>query len=213
MLQTGYYLPQVRLQPRTGKHILAQADAQGIVVYQAYRPSIAAYAVEHGHFGGEFSYSRMSWIKPSFLWMMYRSGWGTKPEQEVTLAVRIQRQFFDTLLAQAITSSYSQDQFATQQEWRRAVHASLVRLQWDPDRHPSGAPLQRRALQLGLRGQALEDYGTKRILEIQDISAFVAEQREHTRKEQLDELLIPVEREYLPADRSVAALLGIDATK
>ena len=58
-------------------------NSEGVIVYQAYRPSIGTYAVEHGHFGGEFSYSRMSWIKTNFLWMMYRSGWGTKPGQEV----------------------------------------------------------------------------------------------------------------------------------
>ena len=33
--------------------------------------------------------------------------------------------------------------------------ASEVRLQWDPDHDPHGRPLARRALQLGLRGEAL----------------------------------------------------------
>jgi hypothetical protein len=47
------------------------------VVYQAYRPSIGAHALTHGAFGGDFCYSRMSWIKSNFLGMMYRSGWGS----------------------------------------------------------------------------------------------------------------------------------------
>ena len=42
--------------------------------------------VKNGYFGGAFSLDRMSWIKPNFLWMMFRSGWGTKEGQEVTLA-------------------------------------------------------------------------------------------------------------------------------
>ncbi len=106
MLLTERYVDQVALLPRSGRHILAQFGAEGIIVYQAYQPSVAAYAVAHGHFGGEFSYERMSWIKPSFLWMMYRSGWGTKPGQEATLAIRIRRTFFDDLLAGAVLSSF-----------------------------------------------------------------------------------------------------------
>jgi hypothetical protein len=46
----------------------------------------------------------MSWIKPGFLWMMYRSGWGTKSGQQVVLAVRLPREFFDHLLATSTLS-------------------------------------------------------------------------------------------------------------
>ncbi|MFO0977221.1 MAG: DUF4291 family protein [Planctomycetaceae bacterium] len=71
--------------PESGRVIMAQSDSHSVVVYQAYRPSIGLFAAEHGYFGGDFSLSRMTWIKPNFLWMMYRSGWGTKPDQEVEL--------------------------------------------------------------------------------------------------------------------------------
>lgn len=209
MLATERYVEQAVIWPRSGRHILAQADDEGIIVYQAYQPSIAAYAMNHGSFGGEFSYARMSWIKPSFLWMMYRSGWGTKPGQEVTLAIRIRRSFFDELLSRAILSSYVEGQFATQEDWRSSLRASSVRLQWDPDRNPSGAPLQRRAPQLGLRGHAREEYGERQILEILDISSFVAEQREHTTKLRLPELLTPVENPYLPSDPALRVQLGL----
>lgn len=76
------YLEQLPHWPQTGQHILAQFDEDSIVVYQAYRSSIALYAVANQRFGGDFSYNRMSWIKPNFLWMMYRSGWATKEGQE-----------------------------------------------------------------------------------------------------------------------------------
>ena len=46
---------------------LVAYDDETIVVYQAYRPDIAAYAVEHEQFGGPWSFGRMSWIKPNFL--------------------------------------------------------------------------------------------------------------------------------------------------
>ena len=114
------YPDQVKLWPAGGRHILAQYDDESIVVYQAYRPSIGHYAAEHGAFGGDFSYTRMSWIKPNFLWMMYRSDWGTKEGQEVTLALRLRRAFFDSLLAQAVPSSWDQDRFATHDEWSNA---------------------------------------------------------------------------------------------
>jgi hypothetical protein len=89
-LQWELHRTQTARWPATGRHIMASYDADEVVVYQAYRPSIGRYAAEHGRFGGaDFSFGRMSWIKPNFLWMMYRSGWGTKSGQEVTLAVHL----------------------------------------------------------------------------------------------------------------------------
>jgi hypothetical protein len=210
MLVTEPYIVQSRLWPKSGRHILAQADAVSVIVYQAYRPSVGLYASKHGHFGDGFSYSRMSWIKPNFLWMMYRSAWGTKPGQEVTLAIRIRRKFFDDLLAQAVASSYAQDQYSTPELWQKKLHASSVRLQWDPDHSPKGGALQRRALQLGLRSQSLETFGKREIIEILDVSAFVAEQRENTTKERLPELLTPRERAYVPDDEAIRVRLGLD---
>ena len=47
-LQTQSYLEQQRkFWPREGKHILAQYDDESIVVYQAFKPEIAEYAVKH----------------------------------------------------------------------------------------------------------------------------------------------------------------------
>ena len=81
-LKTAPYTEHAPVWPQSGRHIMAQFDADTIVVYQAYRPAIAGFAVEHQRFGGEFSFSRMSWIKPNFLWMMFRSGWASKEGQE-----------------------------------------------------------------------------------------------------------------------------------
>jgi len=78
-LPTESYAAQSRRWPTEGEHVLARFDDESIIVYQAYRPSIGRYAIEHGRLGGpDFSFQRMSWVKPNFLWMMYRSGWGTK---------------------------------------------------------------------------------------------------------------------------------------
>src|SRR5258706_2991300 len=105
-LQTEQYLTQSKRWPASGRHILAQFDAETVVVYQAYRPAIGRFAAQQQRFGGEFSLNRMSWIKPNFLWMMYRSGWGTKEGQEVALAVRLRRARLGKILPPAVHFSY-----------------------------------------------------------------------------------------------------------
>ena len=105
-LITEPYITQLARWPTSGQHILAQFDEQSIVVYQAYRPATGRFAASHGYFGDGFSFNRMSWIKPNFLWMMFRSGWGTKEGQESILAVRIQRAAFDMLLEKAVYSRF-----------------------------------------------------------------------------------------------------------
>ena len=194
--------------PTRGRHVLAQSDADSIVVYQAYRPAIADYATAHQRFGGEFSYSRMSWIKPNFLWMMFRCGWATKPEQERVLAVRLARGFFDGLLAAAVPSTFIAEKYATHDHWREAVAGSAVRLQWDPDHGPGGEPLERRAVQLGLRGDTLRRYGHE-ALAIEDVTDFVAAQRAHATGDRA-QLVVPRERMYVPPP-AAAANVGLDA--
>jgi hypothetical protein len=209
VLDTEPYTEQVKIWPKAGRHILAHYDDNTVIVYQAYRPSIGRYAAEHGTFGGDFSYARMSWVKPNFLWMMYRSGWGTKEGQEVTLALRLRRAFFESLLARAVPSSWDRDRFASEEEWSRAVARSSVRLQWDPDHHPSGAKLERRAIQLGLRGEVLEELGQRELVEVIDLSEFVAEQRSRLSSGGVTTLHTPRERVYRPADPAVVARLGL----
>ena len=209
-LLTRPYREQAARWPQRGRHILAQFDAETVVVYQAYRPEIGQFAARNGFFGGLFSLSRMSWVKPNFLWMMYRSGWGTKPDQEVTLAVRLWRDAFDTILARAVPSSFDARLYPDEAAWKAAVSASDVRLQWDPDHGPGGAPLARRAIQLGLRGETLSRYARDWIVAIEDISAFVAEQRSLVLAGRLDELLTPHEAVYPVGDAELAARLGVD---
>jgi hypothetical protein len=208
-LTTEQYSDQVRVWPKTGRHILAQFDDTTVVVYQAYSPAIGHFAAANGRFGGDFSFSRMSWVKPNFLWMMYRCGWGTKENQEVTLALRVRRTFFDSLLAAAVPSTWDRVAFATHEDWERAVSRSTVRLQWDPDHHPSGAKLDRRAIQLGLRGETLRAFGTTELVEVIDLSAFVAEQRDRLASGGASAIVTPRERVYRPSDPAIAARLGL----
>lgn len=172
------YAVQAARWPTAGKCLLAQFDQRSVVVYQAYGPSIARAAVSDQRLGGGgFRFGRMSWVKPNFLWMMYRSGWATKEGQECVLAIHIAREGFDRLLDQAVHSTWHAHLYPTQEEWAHAVDSSAVRLQWDPDHDPEGAPVGRRALQLGLRGLALESFVRNWTLQIEDITTFVAAQR------------------------------------
>lgn len=196
---TEPYLLQLPHWPTAGRHILAHHDDASLIVYQAYRPAIADFAVKHQCFGGEFSYNRMSWIKPNFLWMMFRAGWATKEGQERILAVRLQRAFFDEVLRDAVPSSFDPARHASHDDWKTAVEHSDVRLQWDPDHDPLGRPLERRAVQLGLRGRALRRYGEEALLGIDDITPFVIAQRAHLR-DGFAGLVMPRERVYpMPA--------------
>ena len=87
---------------------------------------------------------------------------------------------------------------------------SSVRLQWDPDHNPSGHPLARRAIQLGLRGDALARYAGEWPLRIEDISRLVARQYEAVRTGDLNALMTPRETVYPIADTELARRLGID---
>ena len=150
----------------------------------------------------------MSWIKPNFLWMMYRSGWATKQDQEMVLAIRLKRTFFDKILEQAVASNLAQSHLSDHAIWKEALGKSDVRLQWDPDHTPDGTALPRRALQLGLRGHVLEDYGRDELVEVIDMTPFVTEQRIRIG----NDLLVPVERIYTPANKAISAQIGLDTT-
>lgn len=211
LLRTEPYRSQRARWPATGRHILAHYDATTVVVYQAYAPGIGRFAADHGWFGGSFSYDRMSWLKPNFLWMMYRSGWGTKRDQEVTLAVHLRREAFDAILGEAVHSTHVPEVYESEAAWKARVARSEVRLQWDPDHAPNGAKEERRAIQLGLRGEHLRRYGRAWIVAVEDVSGFVEEQRAHLHAGSLDDLVTPAEDVYPVADAAVAARLGVAA--
>ena len=195
-LLTESYVTQTARWPAEGRHVLAQFDDDAVVVYQAYRPAIGRFAADNGFFGGEFSLQRMSWIKPNFLWMMYRCGWATKIDQEVVLAVWLARAGFEQILAAAVPSSFDERRYPDRAAWEDAVKRSDVRLQWDPDHGPRGEGLERRAVQLGLRGDVLVSYARSWIRKIEDITPFVREQHAVLGAGGIAALVTPTEHVY-----------------
>ncbi len=104
--------------------------------------------------GGSKDYERgLTWIKPSFLWMMYRCGWGTKVGQETVLAVDITREGFEWALRNACLSSYVRGVHPDLASWQRELRSAPARVQWDPERDLRLRPLSYRSLQLGLSGR------------------------------------------------------------
>jgi len=206
------YLAQERRWPQGGRVILAQYDAHTVQVYQAYRPGIAQFAVANGYFGGDFKLGRMTWIKPNFLWMMYRSSWGRSEGQEVVLAIRIKRSAFDEIIRSSVHSSFRPEVYDSEQAWRERLGASDVRLQWDPDHAPDGQPLARRAIQLGVRGAAAVAFSRDWIVSIEDVSDFVAEQRAAFSGTDYANLVTPREEPY-PVAADVAAHLELTSAR
>jgi len=156
------------------RQIRALLDDDTITVYQAYAPHIADAAMAAGRFADGFKRERMTWIKPSFLWMMYRCGWATKPDQERVLAIRIRRSGFEWALANSALSHYVPEVHADQAEWKRSLRAP-VRIQWDPERDLHLRPLPHRAIQMGLSGEAVDRYVGEWIVSVEDVTALAQE--------------------------------------
>jgi hypothetical protein len=208
---TEFYNQGLEHWPKTGQHILAHQTDEQIVVYQAYKKSIARFAAENQYLGGnEYSYNRMSWIKPNFLWMMYRCGWAEKENQETVLALWINKKDFESILSEAVISSFNPKYHDSHEQWRSHLDQKEVRLQWDPDHDPYGNKAERRAIQLGLKGDTLENFGKKQITRIEDITGFVKQQKQLLDNGKLNELLVPVERGYTTADEALNKRVGMD---
>lgn len=179
------------------REIRAVYTENTIRVYQAYNETIAKEAVNNGTFGKNFKLERMTWIKPSFLWMMYRCGWATKENQERVLAIDIKREAFDYLVRNAVISTYHEEIYGSYDNWQQLIHDSDIRVQWDPERDIYGNPLEYRSLQLGLRGEAVKKYVNEWIVHITDITDYVCELREKISAKEDVIALLPQEEIYV----------------
>ena len=181
--------------------IRALHTASTITVYQAYAPEIGVPAVRDGRFPAVWKPDRMTWIKPSFMWMMYRSTWGTSTGQETVLAVEITRDGFDWALRHACLSSYVPGLHPDRGTWQRELKRAPARVQWDPERDLNLRPLPHRSLQLGLSREASSRYADEWTVSISDVTPVAREIRTLVNRGDLDSAtrLLPKERRY-PAD-------------
>ena len=170
--------------------IRATYGDESIVVYQAYNPTIADAAIRAQTLDiPSFKQERMTWIKPSFRWMLYRSGWARKSNQERILGIHLTRTGFE----QALKWSGTREQGAS------------VRVQWDPERDMEFRPLEWRSIQIGLSGEAVTNGLLNGwILRIEDLTETVTKIGELVGLGQLAaaEALMPSERRYVFLEES-----------
>ena len=192
------------------RKINALYDDNTIRVYQAYRNEIADEALELGTFGNHFKRTRMTWIKPSFLWMMYRAGWAEKEGQERVLAINITKEGFLTILKNSVLSHYDRKVYEKAEEWEQDKRNFSGRCQWDPERNIFGSPLEFRAIQLGLKDEMVESYIKKWIVNIEDITPMIRKLKKMRDEGEDIREYLPVEKELRIEDTEIIKRLRID---
>ncbi|MDG9683363.1 DUF4291 domain-containing protein [Streptomyces sp. DH18] len=168
--------------------VRADYDARTIVVYQAYAPAIADAALRAGRFVTPFSFHRMTWIKPSFMWLMHRSNWARKPGQERVLAVRISREGWEEALSRAVLTTADP----------AVLSEAAVHVQWDPERSLRGAALNHYSIQVGIGRHLIRTFTDDWVVSITDLTPHVHKAASliragHAAKSQR---LLPSERVY-----------------
>ena len=190
------------------KTIIGEFDTEGIFVYQAYNKQIAEEALSLQRFGKKFKLTRFSWIKPSFGWMLYRSGYASKASQEIILKIKLSHQNFHKILEAAVPTTQDLNIYKSGKQWREKHKEAEVRYQWDPDRDSQLGKLERRAIQLGLQGEILENYARKWIIEINDVTSLAY----RVQREPDNQKLWPDEREYKVSEDIMRKLGMINST-
>jgi hypothetical protein len=144
-----------------------------------------------------FKIERMTWIKPSFLWMMYRAGWGHKDEgQKRILAIDITREGFEWALVNSCPSH--PDPGMSHMEWEQLKSHFPVRIQWDPERDLLLRPLVHRAIQIGLSKEAVQRYMNGWIQRITDVTPLAHSIDSAVSSGSFDkaQAMLPLERPY-----------------
>lgn len=190
--------------------IRADYDRDTIVVYQAYREAIAKPAIVNKKFVAPFSFNRMTWIKPSFLWMMERSNYGRKSGQECILAIRIKRSAWEYVLSQAVLTHPSADVYANGALWNMQFEEAKVHVQWDPERNIRGGKLDCRSIQVGISRHLIETYNNDWITDIVDYRPLVDKIYDLRMKGRYDKAkdLLPKEKVY-PVSGEIMQRLGM----
>merc|ERR1719410_947398 len=144
----------------------------------------------------------MTWIKPSFAWVLYRSGYASKHNQTRVLKIKLPHAAVAELLGGGTSG----------------------RVQWDPARDLLAAEdkvpeprkmLRRRAIQIGVKGRLREVF-VREMLSIEDVTPLARQVGEaHASKECGEAMarlapLLPEERPYQPqCDEEVLNRLGL----
>lgn len=180
--------------------VRANYNRDTITMYQAYGEPIAKPALEAQTFVSPFSMKRMTWIKPSWNWLMHRSAWGTKKNQEHILAIEISMEGWIKALDAAVLTEFVPQVHASREQWREAFEQAKVHVQWDTERSMRGAALDHYSIQVGLSRHMIDRYVEDWIVGIQDMTPTVRKIRRLMREGKGDQA-----RRHTPAEREWVA--------
>lgn len=190
--------------------IRATYDAKRIAVYAAFGPKIAETALLHQQLLPPFSYSRMTWIKPSYLWLMYRSNWAKSAGMERILRIWVKRSNWDAALTEAILTTPEPHVYPDAKKWRKKVDKTRIKVQWDPERNIRNERQAAKSIQVGIMPALAEQYAKKWIDEIEDMTPLTRQVRNLVYQRDFDqaETLLPEERVY-PVSPAIRKALGM----
>ncbi len=194
--------------------IRADYDRETIIVYQAYPSVIADAALAAGRFVAPFSFQRMTWIKPSFFWLMHRSNRAQKGGQQRILAVRLRRSGWDKALALGVLTSPESAVFRTGQEWEEQFRQAVVHVQWDPERSLRGNGLPYFSIQVGLSRHIIREFAEQWVIALEDLTPRVRKIYQLLRSGQSSKAqkLLPPEKIY-PVSPETGRRLLIEADR
>ncbi len=192
------------------QEIRAEFDTKTITVYQAYNKQIAVPAIKNNKFEKPFSFTRMTWIKPSFLWLMERSNWGNKSNQEYILGIKIKLEYWEKALSLGVLTDPDKDIYSSGYEWEKQFKGAKVHIQWDPERTLKGGKLQERTIQVGISRFLIEEYNNDWIEEIIDVTPLVKKMNTLRKAGKYKEVkrFLPKERVY-PLNNEISKRIGI----
>ncbi len=196
------------------REIRADFDRETIAIYQAYSFAIADAALKAGRFVKPFSFQRMTWIKPSFLWLMHRSNWGQKSAQERVLGVRLSRDGWEKALSLACPTSFVPGLFASPGDWSEQFGNAQVHVQWDPERTLRGASLPYYSIQVGLSRHMIREFVDEWVTSIEDFTPRVRKVYGLLQSGEADKAkrLLPMEKIY-PVSPELAKRLQIERSR
>jgi hypothetical protein len=197
------------------RQIRALYNDETITVYQAYNSTIASAAVAEQRLDASplFRTSRMTWIKPSWAWMLYRSGYSYKdPGQERILALTIRHADFIRLLERGVLShaptierqnvELDDGEVNLPRSGPKREKLPGVRIQWDPERTVRLGRLEHRSIQIGIPGSVMAEFiaGIVRIEDVTDrareLKKTLDEKPDITDQQLMEMGLAPVERVF-----------------
>ncbi len=192
------------------QQIRAHFDSKTITVYQAYNEKIALPAIKNNRFEAPFSFNRMTWIKPSFLWLMERSNYGTKSNQEYILGIKLKREAWENLLNIGVLTHPDSNIYKSASQWQERFDAAKVHIQWDPERSLKGGKLEIRSIQVGISRFLINDFNEQWIQNIEDCTPLVKKinQLRKAGKYKEAKRLLPSEKIY-PIPAEIGQKIGI----